>query len=506
MALYYVNVKTFNRSRGQSAVNAAAYRAGQSFYDERTGLTHSYSKKGGVLDVVLTAPPGAPAWCADPPALWNEAERAERKNGRPAREVLVALPAELTTLQSSDLARSITQHLVDRYRVAAMTCIHAPDRKGDQRNVHAHILITTREVGPNGLGRKTRVLDDRTTGPTEVAAIRAAVARLTNEHLARAGYSARVDHASLAKQSLAAEKRGDFATAIRFIRAPLQHEGQAATAARRRGEQSLVVENNSRIRNDNAALQKLFLSKVRSIVMPSRGNVGGVAWATGHDADLLNGQAQSLRDSARMEADMSHAYQAMIADVVRDLGARATPLIDYAQLRHLTLDETRELARHARNPLICAIAKNVVRADRSRQHFQKLEARRRNRHTRAIVRTNQAECALRYTEQEVPRNKREWAKLRREQRAALEAAKRNEKRADKITSHDAERRVSARTGAVQERIDFLEAERRRRFPISSDRKTAPASSSNEQAKQGRTPLDWLPNPSRERRANSPRPH
>jgi hypothetical protein len=54
---------------------------------------------------------------------------------------------------------------VERYNVAVSVAIHAPGGKGDDGNYHAHILFTTREMTPDGLGKKTRVLDDRKTGP-----------------------------------------------------------------------------------------------------------------------------------------------------------------------------------------------------------------------------------------------------------------------------------------------------------------------------------------------------
>jgi MobA/MobL family len=503
MALFYVRVKTFARTRGQSSVNAAAYRAADSFRDERTGVTHNYSRKTGVLEVFLTAPPDAPAWCSNPKDLWNAAEEAERKNGTPAREVLVALPAELTTEQSFDLARSIAQHLVAQYRIAAMTCVHAPDRKGDQRNIHAHIMITTREVGPDGLGKKTRVLDDRQTGPKEVAAIRAAVARLTNDHLARAGHAVRVDHSSLKRQSIAAEERGDFVSAIRLIRSSTEHEGPAATAARRRGERSEVAESNDRIRGDNIALQRQFISRARSIVIVPRSHIGGVAWATGHDADLLNAQARSTRETAQMEADMSHAYRTMLADVIRDLGQRAAPVLEYAQLRQLTPTQTRELADHARNPRLGLIVRSLLRTEHSRRHAEGLHARRGRRYATAMVRTADAARALRESEERGPRTKREWAKLRRDQAAALEAARHHETRAEKLTRHEAAYRAGARVRAAQERVDELEAERRRRFPISQDRSPSVLPPQNQDGPILKT-LEWRPSARREQKGPTPR--
>lgn len=52
--------------------------------------------------------------------------------------------------------------------------IHSPVT-GDghnPRNHHTHLLFTTREVANDGLGAKTRILDDKTTGPQEIKIIR----------------------------------------------------------------------------------------------------------------------------------------------------------------------------------------------------------------------------------------------------------------------------------------------------------------------------------------------
>ncbi|MHA4875466.1 MobA/MobL family protein, partial [Enterococcus faecium] len=77
--------------------------------------------------------------------LWNQAEAAEnRKNSQVARELLVALPHELTDAQRRELVDGIAGALVERYGVAAEAAIHRPGREGDERNHHAHIMFTTR--------------------------------------------------------------------------------------------------------------------------------------------------------------------------------------------------------------------------------------------------------------------------------------------------------------------------------------------------------------------------
>src|ERR1700722_10503219 len=208
MAIFHASLKTISRSNGQSAVSAAAYRGALRLTDP-TGQTFDYRRKKGVLGVEILAPSNAPAWVNDPARIWRAAEAADiRVNSRTARELLVALPAELSDDQRAVLAREIGQMLVDRYRVAVMVAVHAPDKKGDQRNHHTHILMTTRAITPDGFGGKVRILDDKKTGPAEVEFIRGRVAEITNQHLERAGLDTRVDPRTLAVQAEAAEQRG----------------------------------------------------------------------------------------------------------------------------------------------------------------------------------------------------------------------------------------------------------------------------------------------------------
>ncbi len=82
------------------------------------------------------------------------------------------MPHELTDEQRTDAVREFAAALVKRYGVAIDFAIHAPDRHGDERNYHAHLLMTTRRLGPDGFGQKTRELDDFKTGPREIEAIR----------------------------------------------------------------------------------------------------------------------------------------------------------------------------------------------------------------------------------------------------------------------------------------------------------------------------------------------
>lgn len=202
-----------SRSAGRSATAASAYRVAERIEDRRTGLTFDYAARGGVDHTEILAPDHAPDWVRDRSELWNRVEEAEtRKNSQVAREVRVALPDELTHEQRVALVRDYAQaQFVDQGMVADIA-LHAPGREGDERNHHAHILLTTREVDAEGFTTK-----NRDWNKVEVLeGWREAWARDSNAALERAGIEDRVDHRTLVAQrdealelATMARERGD---------------------------------------------------------------------------------------------------------------------------------------------------------------------------------------------------------------------------------------------------------------------------------------------------------
>lgn len=181
----------------------------------------------------IVAPSGA-KWAQDRAALWNTAERVEtRKNSTVAREYELALPAELDGESRVRLVRTFAEAVVARFGVVADVALHEPGREGDQRNHHAHVLTTTRRAGPDGLGAKTRELDERTSGAVEE--VRALWGDQVNQALERARSPARVDHRSHARQDRA---RGQDAP-DRLL-GPGTHLGPAAAAVERRAARERV--------------------------------------------------------------------------------------------------------------------------------------------------------------------------------------------------------------------------------------------------------------------------
>jgi hypothetical protein len=204
MASFHLAVKTIGRSAGRSATAAAAYRAGVEIADERTGIVHDYTRKQGIEHREIVAPADAPDWARDRAALWNAAEQAEtRKNSTVAREYEIALPAELSADARRDLVLGLAREISERHGVAVDVAIHAPGRQGDQRNHHAHLLTTTRRIGAEGLGEKTRELDQKTSG--EVERWRGRFAEMQNAALERAQVAERVDHRSHQRRGIEQE-------------------------------------------------------------------------------------------------------------------------------------------------------------------------------------------------------------------------------------------------------------------------------------------------------------
>lgn len=160
MALHFSDTKSFSRKDGKSAIASIAYRSGEKLFDERQNKTHNYtakSKSGGVVDKKMLLPSkfSDQNITLDRATEWNKAEKAEkRKDARVAREWLINIPYELyekDPQKAIETAFSFGQKLSDRYNCLVDCCIHKPTEKdiangADPRNIHCHIMLTTREV------------------------------------------------------------------------------------------------------------------------------------------------------------------------------------------------------------------------------------------------------------------------------------------------------------------------------------------------------------------------
>ena len=231
LAIYHCSMKPISRSSGRSAVASAAYRCAVKLTNECDGIIHDFTHKQGVEHCEIVLPQGVNAeWAQDRSALWNAAEFAEkRKDARVAREFEIALPFELSPEARLDITRSFAQDLANRYGTAVDFAIHRPHDESDVRNIHAHMMMTTRQVGEAGLGDKTYIERENkwllshglATTDMQLRDVRQSWESIANERLAREGLDVRIDHRSHAELGLEL--------------VPTEHMGVHATQMQRRG-------------------------------------------------------------------------------------------------------------------------------------------------------------------------------------------------------------------------------------------------------------------------------
>src|SRR5690606_10646916 len=102
-------------------------------------------------------PDGAPEHLRDRETLWNEVEASEkRKDAQLAREVEFALPRELSPEMGIDLARDFVRREFVERGMAADLNVHWDIGADGKAKPHAHVMLTMREVGPDGFGAKVR--------------------------------------------------------------------------------------------------------------------------------------------------------------------------------------------------------------------------------------------------------------------------------------------------------------------------------------------------------------
>lgn len=293
MADYRFSVKVISRSNGQSAVAAAAYRAAARLQDNRTGQTSDYSRKAGVLHTEVLAPEGTPDWMHDRAQLWNAVEAVERrKDAQLAREIQLSLPHELDQAQRKALLLDFVQEQFVGKGMIADIAIHAPNAEGDQRNHHAHVMLTMREMTGDGFGKKARDWNS----PDQLAAWREQWAHHQNRALERHGHAARVDHRSYEAQGIDRE--------------PTQHLGPVASDMERGGKPSRIGDEN---RATDAANTERVHAQIEAARLASH-KARFEVWAHDRIAELDASQAVSRADLKKRQDDHRQHLEAHLAE------------------------------------------------------------------------------------------------------------------------------------------------------------------------------------------------
>tara|TARA_R110002073_G_scaffold222830_6_gene383060 strand:+ start:50 stop:2518 length:2469 start_codon:yes stop_codon:yes gene_type:complete len=160
MAIQFARMRLLSCTAGANVVRSAAYNARSHARAELTGENFYFTNREGSEHHEVMLPEGAPAEMRDFRVLWNAAQVAEtRKNSQEAKELLLALPRnpEVTARHRLEMARAFVRENFVGHGLAAQLDIHHPHQ--GEENYHAHILLTTRRVGPEGMGAKARDLN-----------------------------------------------------------------------------------------------------------------------------------------------------------------------------------------------------------------------------------------------------------------------------------------------------------------------------------------------------------
>lgn len=250
MALFHFHVGQIKRSAGRSAIECAAYRAGEKLYSEYYGLV----SEGGVVHSEILLPPHAPREYADRQTLWNAVEDAEHnKNAQLAYSFDIALQNEFTMEENMQLSRKfLLDNFVSRGMIVDFA-VHQPDKNCGISNPHFHVMCPIRPLNPDGTwGEKQRRVY-RENGkfdavpttdwgkPETLEAWREAWAALCNAKFEEKGMTCRIDHRSYERQGIEL--------------APTVHEGVAVRQMEAKGIVTDKGEHNRWIKSASAMLR-----------------------------------------------------------------------------------------------------------------------------------------------------------------------------------------------------------------------------------------------------------
>lgn len=231
MAIMFIRAQIISRGAGRSVVSAAAYRHRTSMIDQQAGTAFSY--EAGSAELVheeLVLPSNTPQWLrattdgrttsAASEALWNAVEAFEKRaDAQLARELIIALPEELTLAENIALVHEFVRDNLTSKGMVADWVYHD---KGD--NPHIHLMTTLRPLTAEGFGPKKVAVTGEDGEPARIVtpdrpggrivyrlwagdketmkAWKLAWAQTANRHLAFAGHDICLDGRSYAEQGL----------------------------------------------------------------------------------------------------------------------------------------------------------------------------------------------------------------------------------------------------------------------------------------------------------------
>ena len=366
------NVSIISRSKGRSAVAAAAYRHATQM-DDRGSKTNDYSgKTKELVHSEVGIPENAPAWVRDAfgqagfekalkevwaeaakegveisderaarmawarvsEALWNSVDDGEDRlnkcpdKARLARSVTLALPRMLSREAQIELMRGYVEEVLTGQGMIADWVLHDT---GDG-NPHVHVMLTTRDPGEADWGPKNRSWN----ATSLLLQQRKSWADHANLMLEREGFAERIDHRSLKAQELELE--------------PENYNPHVAEHAETMGEKPREKMRCAEVRKRNQAYLRAHPDHILSVVQAQRAVFGEdhVRRAFAKRLDLDVGKRGGELDRL-MEVAMSSP------DLLPVVGAR-----EGGQMLYITAAKARMAQRLARDAQVMSESEMVM--------------------------------------------------------------------------------------------------------------------------------------------------
>ncbi|WP_284943733.1 MobA/MobL family protein [Acidisoma cladoniae] len=204
LAFSRINFAMVSRSvRNGNAVKVSAYNAGTRLQHARKRFDFRHKRER--IDGCILLPDGAPEGLMDPGDLWRAVEASERRHdAQLARQVLINLPRELAPEHRLDALRAVAEP----WRQAGMAIqvdLHCPVASDGQEQPHGHLLLTMREVTPEGLAKTKNREWNALFRDSDGRKMRSEIDSRMNTFFAAVGLDVRVDNRSREAQGLPRE-------------------------------------------------------------------------------------------------------------------------------------------------------------------------------------------------------------------------------------------------------------------------------------------------------------
>lgn len=181
MAIPFASARYIQRSKGHSSVKRLAYISRAKIVDKRTGEEFDYTDREPAFEIFALLPDDAPSALYRPTALWNAIETgSKRADAAVGIDLLLSLPtsSQMSETQAAAMVRRfITEAIIKPHGLGATVALHRPHplegsdlnfEAGEQEpddsfarmlkagdfNIHAHVLVTPRQVDSSGISRR----------------------------------------------------------------------------------------------------------------------------------------------------------------------------------------------------------------------------------------------------------------------------------------------------------------------------------------------------------------